>query len=241
MIHQTKKKEISVSDEEDKDEVSDGDTEEDDTDKDTESDDTDKDTESDDTDKDTESANPEDKDDEIVPDSCNDTTCTGSPCEVEGTCRSKWNSCGASSLYCNVESLWKPCCADKEEEKVVPGSCNGSTCRGRPCDVEGTCRSKWNSCGASSAYCNAESLWKPCCEEEVPDKEDDKEIPESCDATTCNGRPCDVPNTCRSKWDSCGASSSHCNSDSEWKPCCAALENEIVVSADKVEKEEREM
>jgi len=229
-----------------------------------------------------------------VPDSCNDTTCTGSPCEVEGTCRSKWNSCGASSLYCNAESLWKPCCADKEEEKVVPGSCNGSTCRGRPCDVEGTCRSKWNSCGASSAYCNAESLWKPCCEEEVPDKEDDKEIPESCDATTCNGRPCDVPNTCRSKWDSCGASSlfcnadslwkpcctdndeeivvpgscngstctgrpcdvegacrskwghcglssSHCNSDSEWKPCCAALENEIVVSDDKVEEEEREM
>merc|ERR1719469_571769 len=182
MIHQTKKKEISVSDEEDKDDVSDGDTEEDDTDKDTESDDTDKDTESDDTDKDTESDDPDDKDDEIVPDSCNDTTCTGSPCEVEGTCRSKWNSCGASS-----------------------------------------------------AYCNAESLWKPCCEEEVPDKEDDKEIPESCDATTCNGRPCDVPNTCRSKWDSCGASSLFCNADSEWKPCCAASENEIVVSDDKVE------
>merc|ERR1712146_387193 len=37
----------------------------------------------------------------------------------------------------------------------------GGSCTGEPCVDPTHCRSKWGSCGSSSAYCNAESTWTP--------------------------------------------------------------------------------
>merc|ERR1712048_8290 len=81
----------------------------------------------------------------------------------------------------------------------------GTSCIGEPCSDPTHCRSKWGSCGSGSAYCNAESIWKPTgCS--------------SPDAATgsCTGEPCSDASHCRSKWGHCGSTAAYCNADSTW-------------------------
>uniref|UniRef100_A0A0G4GK73 Chitin-binding type-1 domain-containing protein n=1 Tax=Chromera velia CCMP2878 TaxID=1169474 RepID=A0A0G4GK73_9ALVE len=108
--------------------------------------------------------------------------CTGDPCANTSFCRSKWGFCGSSSDYCNAESIWTPSCTSPSTTTTpVPTTSTttssttstttttttttafGGQCGGDPCNNSSFCRSKWGFCGASSAYCNAESVWTPSC------------------------------------------------------------------------------
>ena len=73
---------------------------------------------------------------------------------------------------------------DKDDEKEVPVSCI-SACDGTACRDVGHCRSKWGFCGDSNDFCNLDSSWKSCCDDEkdVPDKDDEKVVPDDKDET----------------------------------------------------------
>merc|ERR1712146_786562 len=81
----------------------------------------------------------------------------------------------------------------------------GGSCTGEPCVDPTHCRSKWGSCGASSAYCNAESTWTPtgCTSPDAAQG-------------SCTGEPCSDASHCRSKWGHCGSDSAYCNAESTW-------------------------
>merc|ERR1712228_849798 len=90
------------------------------------------------------------------------------------------------------------------EPEPTPTPPRNSSCTGEPCVDVTHCRSKWGSCGSSSAYCNAESVWTSAgCSSPVAHG-------------SCTGEPCSDASHCRSKWGHCGSNSAYCNADSTW-------------------------
>uniref|UniRef100_A0A0G4GP66 Histidine kinase n=1 Tax=Chromera velia CCMP2878 TaxID=1169474 RepID=A0A0G4GP66_9ALVE len=101
-------------------------------------------------------------------------TCTGEPCADPSHCRSQWGYCGASSAYCNADSVWSPPCSGTSPSTTTTTTTTTSTttsgggapppnCSGLPCSDPSHCRSQWGYCGSSSTYCNVDSTWSPSC------------------------------------------------------------------------------
>merc|ERR1711971_1374537 len=67
-------------------------------------------------------------------------------------------------------------------------SLTSSDCSGQPCEMPAHCRSKWGHCGASSDYCNSESIWTFACSGQGPHPEPEAE-PEPEPAPGANAEP----------------------------------------------------
>jgi len=85
--------------------------------------------------------------------------CTGNPCPVATMCRSEYGYCGTSANHCNAKSTWRA--SSCGSSAPTGGSTGGAArCPGVPCTNTAYCRSQYGHCGASAAYCNAQSTWR---------------------------------------------------------------------------------